>query len=475
MEDINLHFTGDFHAITAAHNLLAAVLDNHVVPGQRARPRRRAASLWKRVLDMNDRALRNIVIGLGGPAHGVPARVAASRSPWPPRSWRSSAWRRDLAGPQGAPRADRRRRDRGRPHRDGRRAEGGRRAGRAAEGRDPAQPRADARGDAGLRPRRAVRQHRARLQQPRRHAAGAEARRGGGDRGRVRQRPRRREVLRHQVPRGRAHAGGGRDRRHRARAQDARRRRARGARQGGRGARSSAASRTSRSTSRTCGTFGVPAVVALNHFTADTEAEVDGRAWTRARSWACPRASRAVWADGGAGGAERRRGRAGGDGRRGSKFRHALSGRAAARRRRSRRSPRGSTARRDHAAPGRGRQAQALRPSSATGACPSAWPRRRTRCPTTRRSSAGPADFTVTIRDAKLGGRRGLRRGVRRRHPDDARAAEGARPRRRSTSTPTATSSGCSSVLLPGVTISRARRRGRRCGRGGDRGPVPVT
>jgi formate--tetrahydrofolate ligase len=71
MEEINLHFTGDFHAITAAHNLLAAVLDNHIFQGNPLAidPRR---VVWKRVLDMNDRALRDIVIGLGGPAHGVP-------------------------------------------------------------------------------------------------------------------------------------------------------------------------------------------------------------------------------------------------------------------------------------------------------------------------------------------------------------------------------------------------------------------
>src|SRR5438477_4504764 len=71
MEDINLHFTGDMHAIGAAHNLLAAMLDNHLAQGNGLGldPRR---ILWKRVLDMNDRALRNIVLGLGGTAHGVP-------------------------------------------------------------------------------------------------------------------------------------------------------------------------------------------------------------------------------------------------------------------------------------------------------------------------------------------------------------------------------------------------------------------
>ena len=71
MEDINLHFTGDFHAIGAANNLLAAMLDNHIQQGNALGidPRR---ITWKRAVDMNDRALRNIVIGLGGKANGVP-------------------------------------------------------------------------------------------------------------------------------------------------------------------------------------------------------------------------------------------------------------------------------------------------------------------------------------------------------------------------------------------------------------------
>jgi formate--tetrahydrofolate ligase len=71
MEDINLHFTGDFHAITAAHNLLAALLDNHLHQGNALGidPRR---VHWRRVLDVNDRALRDIVIGLGGTGNSVP-------------------------------------------------------------------------------------------------------------------------------------------------------------------------------------------------------------------------------------------------------------------------------------------------------------------------------------------------------------------------------------------------------------------
>ena len=71
MEDINLHFTGDFHAITTAHNLLSACIDNHITHGNALRidPTR---ILWKRVVDMNDRALRHIVVGLGGSANGQP-------------------------------------------------------------------------------------------------------------------------------------------------------------------------------------------------------------------------------------------------------------------------------------------------------------------------------------------------------------------------------------------------------------------
>ncbi len=71
MEDINLHFTGDFHAITTAHNLIAALLDNHIQQGNELGIDSRRI-VWKRVLDMNDRALRNIVVGLGGRTNGVP-------------------------------------------------------------------------------------------------------------------------------------------------------------------------------------------------------------------------------------------------------------------------------------------------------------------------------------------------------------------------------------------------------------------
>src|SRR5208283_2194198 len=71
MDDINLHFTGDFGAIGLAHNLLAALIDNHIFHGNELGFDVRRIS-WKRVMDMNDRALRSITVGLGGPGNGFP-------------------------------------------------------------------------------------------------------------------------------------------------------------------------------------------------------------------------------------------------------------------------------------------------------------------------------------------------------------------------------------------------------------------
>ena len=71
MEDINLHFTGDMHAITAANNLLCAIIDNHMQQGNDLRIDQRRI-LFKRCLDMNDRALRNVIVGLGGKVNGIP-------------------------------------------------------------------------------------------------------------------------------------------------------------------------------------------------------------------------------------------------------------------------------------------------------------------------------------------------------------------------------------------------------------------
>jgi formate--tetrahydrofolate ligase len=79
-EDVNLHFTGDFHAVSSAHNLLAALLDNHLHFGNGLGidPRK---VLWPRVIDLNDRALRHAVIGLGGPIHGVPRETGFDITP----------------------------------------------------------------------------------------------------------------------------------------------------------------------------------------------------------------------------------------------------------------------------------------------------------------------------------------------------------------------------------------------------------
>ncbi|CAN0605522.1 unnamed protein product, partial [Ectocarpus sp. 12 AP-2014] len=74
MEDMNLHFTGDFHAITSAHNLLSAMIDNHIYWGNSLEIDERRVT-WRRVLDMNDRALRDTVTSLGGVTNGFPRQT----------------------------------------------------------------------------------------------------------------------------------------------------------------------------------------------------------------------------------------------------------------------------------------------------------------------------------------------------------------------------------------------------------------
>ena len=163
MEDINLHFTGDFHAIALAHNLLAALVDNHIHHGNELGIDVRRIT-WRRVMDMNDRALRDIVIGARRHRQRLPARDGlrhrrrprevmaifcladvARRTSKSGSGRSSSATRATEAGPRARP-------------------EGARRDDGAAEGRAAAEPRADAREQAGVRPRRPVREHRARLQ-----------------------------------------------------------------------------------------------------------------------------------------------------------------------------------------------------------------------------------------------------------------------------------------------------------------------
>lgn len=90
MDDINLHFTGDMHAITAANNLLSAMIDNHIHHGNELRLDARQIT-WRRVMDMNDRALRNVVVGLGAKSADSPVRTL-SPLPWLLKSWPSCAW-----------------------------------------------------------------------------------------------------------------------------------------------------------------------------------------------------------------------------------------------------------------------------------------------------------------------------------------------------------------------------------------------
>ncbi len=184
MEDLNLHFTGDIHAIGAANNLLSAMLEASILHLNPLRIDPLRVS-WRRCMDMNDRALREIVIGLRGRANGyvretgfditaaseVMAIAAVARD--------LQDLRRRLGRDHGRVRLERR-------ARDCRSAAGSRRDDRAPEGCDQAEPRADARGAAGIRPLRPVREHRTRQQLARRRPRGAQARRLRRHRERVR-------------------------------------------------------------------------------------------------------------------------------------------------------------------------------------------------------------------------------------------------------------------------------------------------
>ena len=295
MEDINLHFNGDFHAVTAAHNLLAAALDASIYNGNPLRidP---ASITWPRTLDMNDRELRYTVIGLGGKAHGVPREnefiitaasevmavlALASRPRRPPR----------------APRPHRRRVDRRRRAGHGGGAQGRGRDDRGHEGRDQAEPRADARGPAGARARRAVRQHRARRNSIVADRIALKLGRLRRHRGGVRERPRLPEVLRHRVPRRRVRAERRRARDDGARDQVARRHAVRRAR------RPRISTRCERGADNLAAhidivrQYGLPCVVAINSFPTDTDARDRAGARARARGrarrrWSCTAGSR---------------------------------------------------------------------------------------------------------------------------------------------------------------------------------------
>ena len=145
----------------------------------------------------------------------------------------------------------------------------------AAEGGAQAQPGTDAGEQSGLRPRRPVRQHRARLQFGARDAYRAQARRLRGHRGRLRRRPGRREIHRHQVPQSRAAAGGGRDRRHTAGTQVPRRQPAASdVNKENLAALEKGLANLERHVDNVRNHYGLPCVVAINHFSCDTEAEI---------------------------------------------------------------------------------------------------------------------------------------------------------------------------------------------------------
>ena len=230
MEDMNLHFTGDFHAITTAHNLLSALIDNHIYWGNELGIDTRRV-VWRRVMDMNDRALREIICSLGGVANGYP-REAGFDITVASEVMAILCLATDLKD------LEKRlgdiivayRRDKSAVYARDLKADGAMAV--LLEGRHAAQSRADAGEQSGLRPWRPVRQHRAWLQFGGRHHDGAEARRLRRHRGRLRRRSRRRKVLRHQVPQGRSEAGGGGHRRHRARHEDEWRRQEGRSRQG---------------------------------------------------------------------------------------------------------------------------------------------------------------------------------------------------------------------------------------------------
>ena len=205
MEDLNLHFTGDIHAIGAANNLLAALLDASILHGN---PHKIDALRvgWKRALDMNDRALRHVALGLGGRANGYP-RESGLRHHGRLRGDGDPGRGARPARPARAPRRDHggvlvRRRQAG--HGRGPRRGGGHDG--AAEGRDQAEPDPDARGPALPDARGTVREHRARqlvlggrpdrpeARRVRDHRVGIRFRHGDG------------EVLRHRVSEGRDRA-----------------------------------------------------------------------------------------------------------------------------------------------------------------------------------------------------------------------------------------------------------------------------
>ena len=198
MEDINLHFTGDFHAIGAANNLLAALIDNHVYWGNKLDIDVRRVT-WRRAVDMNDRALRSIVSSLGGAANGFP-REAGFDITVASEVMAIFCLASDLADLQrrlGQIQIGQTRDKKPVTAKD-LSAQGS----MAALLKDALAPNLvqTLENNPGLHPWRAVRQYRAWLQLGDRHQGRAQARRLCRDGSGLRGRSRRREVLRHQVP-----------------------------------------------------------------------------------------------------------------------------------------------------------------------------------------------------------------------------------------------------------------------------------
>ncbi len=199
MDAINLHFTGDFHAITSANNLLAALIDNHIYYGNKLGIDPSKVS-WRRCMDMNDRALRDMVVALGGNGQVREDAFDITVASEVMAIFCLATSLADLehrlgeivvAARQRPPRHPRPRRQRPRRRR------------RRCCATLSSQPRADAGRHARADPRRPIRQHRAWLQLGDRHRHRAQARRLCRDRSGLRRRSRRGEVFRHQVPAGR--------------------------------------------------------------------------------------------------------------------------------------------------------------------------------------------------------------------------------------------------------------------------------
>ena len=455
MEDFNLHLTGDVHAVAAAHNLAAAFIDNHIhhgnALGHRPAGRSSGRACWT---STTARCARSSSASAG-------ARTATRARPSCDITVASEvmailALASDLGDLRARLGPDRRRDDARRPADHGRGAQGRRRDDGPAARRDQAEPAPDARGRAGLRPLRAVRQHRPRQQLGPRRPDRARPTTSRVHRGRLRRGHGLREVHRHQVPRVRPAARRGRHRGHDPRAEDARRRgqdRGRqaarpGAARGelGRGPAGGAnlAKHIENVRASAC-----RSVVAINAFPTDTPSEVEAVREVGARR------------------RRPRRGRRDALRRRAARAPRTWPRRSGPRPRRARRTSSSSTrttrrwptkieaiATQVYGADGvdispRGR-ASSSRSSSDSGfgtlpICMAKTPvLAQPRC----RAQGPPTGFRVPIREVRLSAGAGFVTPLLRRHADDARASLAARRREHRHRRRRRTSSACSSGLV---------------------------